>query len=189
VIIQLRGTSGSGKSTLMKALMKGMGPWTPFYEDGRKKPLFYYNAQDWVVLGHYESACGGCDTIGSAAEVYTLWSKLAGGTFNGNPRNFLMEGLLLSEDVKWTTEMDRTDVVRAMFLATDVEVCINQIKKRRSEVGNAKPLNENNTRNRVPVITRAQVRLVEAGVICRRAVYLHAFGIVRSWINNSPTAE
>lgn len=176
MIIQIRGTSGSGKSTVMRQVMERTGPWSPEYVSGRKKPLYcrsVWQGLKLVVLGHYESPCGGCDTIGSARAVFELIDII-------HPYDVVLsEGLLLSEDVKWTCQMAG---VRPLFLTTDVERCIEQIKGRREEVGNSKPLSEKNTRNRVAVIERARNRLLEAGIDCRRASPEQAGRLILSWL-------
>lgn len=162
MIIQIRGTSGSGKTTVMRQLMAKYGPWKAVtgsesgladYEK-RKKPLYYESRENnLVVLGHYESTCGGCDNIGSARAVAEL---IHSGEFSWYPR-ILCEGLLLSEDVKWSKEMD--DLV-AVFLTTPLDRCLRQVAQRRQEAGNDEPLNPKNTENRVAVIERARQRLL-----------------------------
>lgn len=167
MIIQIRGTSGSGKSTAMRAVMDRIGgPWKPVKVDGRKRPLYYQLAKASpriLILGHYESACGGCDTIGSAAKVYDLTRELT--RLTRPPFVILQEGLLLSEDVKWTLQMPD---VHTLFLTTPLDRCLSQIKGRRAEAGNDKPLDESNTTHRVKVIERARRRLVEAGTVAVR---------------------
>ncbi len=142
-----------------------MGDWQAVRVGGRKRPLYYYSSSDWpdtVVLGHYESPCGGCDTVGSAAAVYELTTRLLA---ERPGVNVLQEGLLLSEDVKWTAEMP--DVV-CLFLVTDLDQCLDNIKARRAAAGNGKELKPDNTANRVRTIERARGKLVSAGVDCRR---------------------
>ncbi len=117
------------------------------------------------MLGHYESPCGGCDTIGSARAVYDLIQEVKA----KHPGvNILCEGLLLSEDSLWTREMAKTDKVTAIFLTTKTDECLTRIKGRREAAGNAKELNPFNTVNRVAVIEKSRVKLVEAGIDCRR---------------------
>lgn len=179
MIIQIRGTSGSGKTWVMNQFMYWY-QWDSRLVAGRKKPLFYeteIQGKAVAVLGHYESACGGCDNIGSAAAVYDLIQKIQ--------QEFdviVCEGLLLSEDVKWTCQMQD---VKVLFLSTGIETCISQVKSRRLEAGNAKPLNEFNTRNRVEVIERARTRLVEAGVHCVRSSATQAVNIIHRWIKDA----
>lgn len=176
MIIQIRGTSGSGKTTAMRTVMEtitGKSPmdgWKQVMREGRKKPIAYWR-NGLYVLGHYESACGGCDNVGSAAKVFDEIAALGIATQVGvKSENILAEGLLLSEDFKWTNLLGQMGHdVRVYFLTTDVETCLQQIRLRRELAGNTKPLNENNTRNRVARIESARIRLTEAGnVTCRR---------------------
>lgn len=167
-IIQIRGTSGSGKSTVMHNILKAMSDTfnkEEVFREGRKKPLYYQfdDEQRTIVLGHYEAACGGCDTIGSAKAVYEL---ILGLYSSGNPCKLLLcEGLLLSEDTKWTLRLkEEGHSVKVMFLTTPIENCLERIVSRRSEVGNFKPLNPDNTTNRFKVIERAYYKLKDAGV-------------------------
>lgn len=179
MIIQIRGTSGSGKSTVMRKVMDSIGDWNREMTEGRKKPLYYLSYSEWpltAVLGHYESACGGCDTIGSAAAVYSLIESVQ--EFR-NPVHVLCEGLLLSEDVKWTSQMKD---VRCVFLTTPLETCLKQIESRRTEAGNDKPLNPSNTSNRVATIERARVKLTDLGVFCRRCSADQAPRVILDWL-------
>lgn len=165
-VIQIRGTSGSGKSTAIRRFMdlvaeRTAAPWVPHHEEGRKKPLYYRHLPTRLaVLGHYESVCGGCDTIGSAREVYELIQSLP-----SRIQHVICEGLLLSEDTKWTSQL--TDVY-VLFLTTPVETCLAQIEDRRAAKGNDKPLNPDNTVNRVATIERARLKLENLGVRIRR---------------------
>lgn len=166
MIINIRGTSGSGKSTVMRRVMDLMGDWQAVHKTGRKQPLYYRSASEWpptVVLGHYESPCGGCDTIGSARAVFELIQNLRTDPLFDS--HVLCEGLLLSEDVKWFSQLPD---LKVLFLVTPLDVCLQQIKKRRREAGNEKALNPSNTTNRIAVIERARVKLIGSGIDCRR---------------------
>lgn len=181
MIIQIRGTSGSGKSTAMKKIMTPAylslpTIWEPVYREGRKKPL-YYRQDNTVVLGHYESPCGGVDTIGSARAYRELI-----GTLSVDIEHIFGEGLLLSEDVKWTTELSSSYEVRVVFLTTPLGRCLDNIRKRRAEVGNEKELNVTNTENRVGVIERARLKLISNGVPCYRASANQAPGMILKWL-------
>lgn len=181
MIIQIRGTSGSGKTWVMKSLLAKLKPFDSCSIYGRKKPLFYRNDSGVTILGHYDSACGGCDNIGSAAAVATLIKELEEGVYTVIPTVIICEGLLLSEDSKWTSQMKD---VRVIYLTTPVDRCITQILQRRAAAGNDKPLNESNTRNRVSVIERSRVKLIEKGVHCVRCTSYQASGIVERWIKD-----
>lgn len=180
MICQVRGTSGSGKSWVMREVMKGLGEYETQYITGRKQPFDYFFNGLIYVLGHYESPCGGCDTIGSAGKVYEVVKRFFEGP--DNARHVLCEGLLLSEDTKWTLQMPAISEVRVIFLNTDLDTCLAQIEKRRKAVGSEKPLNPKNTANRVATIERARVRLTEAGIYCRRASASQAPGLILDWL-------
>lgn len=158
MIVQIRGTGGSGKTTVMRAVMEPFKPWEPHYIEGRRKP-YYYTHGGLSVVGHYESVCGGCDNIGSAPKCYealqTVKNKLV-----------LAEGMLLSEDVKWTLQLD--DEVRAYFLPYTLETCLDRIRRRRREAGNDKPLSTKLTTQRYYTVNRAYIRLKKAGVWVKR---------------------
>jgi len=183
MIIQLRGTSGSGKSTAVRRIMEGFvagsnARFDPVYVAKRKQPLYYEYGEEpetrVIVLGHYESPCGGCDTIGSAREVFELIESI-----QCKARFVICEGLLLSEDTKWSVQLKN---LRVLFLTTPIERCLAQIKSRRAEAGNEKELDPRNTVNRVATIERARGKLLEAGVDCRRCSPEQAPKIVLSWL-------
>lgn len=172
MIIQIRGTSGSGKTWVMREVMNRLNYLKPVYVPTwagkkRRQPLYYYSGTDRVaVLGHYESTCGGCDNVGSARHVFELIEKVRESEEAvGGDCSIVCEGLLLSEDSKWSSQL--VDL-HAFFLATPVEKCLEQIRMRRLEAGNSKPLKEDNTRNRVAVIERARIKLIDSGAVCRR---------------------
>ena len=185
-VIQIRGTSGSGKTWVMKSLLTALGPFKEVFTEGRRNPLFYLNSSSTAILGAYRSACGGCDNIGSAAAVAELIQNLQEGVYSEKPGVIICEGLLLSEDSKWTLQMND---VRIIYLVTPVETCIQQILNRRAEAGNDKPLNESNTRNRVRVIERSRTKLLEKGIICRRCTSKQAPEIILNWIKESNCAK
>lgn len=164
MIIQLRGTSGSGKTTVMRSIKHWYAPvWNPIYREGRKQPE-YYLKDNAVILGHYEATCGGCDNIGSARAVYELIHGIA----RPDIHVILCEGLLLSEDTKWTIQNKHMNT-QVIFLTTPIETCLERVKQRRRQAGNEKPLNEKNTINRVATIERARRKLIDNGVKCYRA--------------------
>jgi hypothetical protein len=108
-----------------------------------------------------------------------------------SPRVVLAEGLLLSEDVKHTVSLGD---VRVIFLTTSTDQCLIQVKSRRLEVGDTRPLdsekaNGNPTAQqrlvrRDQTIERARVRLLEEGIICRRLSANQAVGIVQGWLDH-----
>lgn len=165
----------------MREVMGSYPAWVPSFRPDRKKPLLYRSGS-LVVLGHYESPCGGCDTVGSARAVYDL---IQSERLLEISDVVLCEGLLLSEDTKWTTQLAETHEVRVVFLTTGLEECLTRIKGRRGAVGNDKPLSPDNTANRVAVIERARRKLAASGILVRRASSEQAPGLVRNWIGQA----
>jgi hypothetical protein len=176
VIIQVRGTSGSGKTTAVRGFMKGFA-WNPGYVLGRKRPLYYtcgdYPGPTLGVLGHYETPTGGCDSIGSAREAFEAVAKV-------RFHHLIMEGLLLSEDTKWTMKLAEEHSVRCLFLVTPIEECLERIAGRRKEVGrDENGFNPKKSTDRARLIERMRVKLVAAGVDCRRCTSEQAPGLIR----------
>lgn len=180
MIIQIRGTSGSGKTYVMRKVREGLGAPEPRFVPGRKKPECYRYLGSVYVLGHYESTCGGCDNIGSARAVYELTKKLIDGPERA--KVVIQEGLLLSEDTKWSQQLSN---LRVVFLTTPLDTCLEQVTQRRIAAGNDKPLNPANTTNRVAVIERARRKLLELGIECRRCSSNQAPGIILNWIKRA----
>lgn len=170
MIIQVRGTSGSGKSWVVHELMRRI-EFTPvrirnWGGRNRKIPLFYTaNNDNIIICGNYGTVCGGCDSIGSARYVFNLYTMLKA----WYPEAVIIsEGLLLSEDVKWTTEAHRRGWNPVVYyLNTKADECIERINERRKAAGRDPLENELNTRARIEVIDRSKVKLRKAGVELR----------------------
>lgn len=138
-IIQIRGTSGSGKSTLMREVMSRypesvpcmVRPGETFLGKPRKQP-YGYNLTGpggrLFVPGHYETACGGCDTIASLDEIYRLVGDAADAG-----SDVLFEGLLISPEQRRTLELHQRFPGQVHIIALDVPLaeCTASIYKRR----------------------------------------------------------
>lgn len=160
MLLNIRGTSGSGKTYIVRELMKYYPRIAPVFNndrtdviqyDGqyrlpkaRKQPLLYSMNRDdgppAILLGHYEGACGGCDTISSLDTIFGLAREAAEA---GN--DVIFEGLLVS------AEFNRSDALFGDFphtvlrLATPMEQCVASIQSRRDARGDERPLNPKNT--------------------------------------------
>lgn len=192
VIVNLRGTSGSGKSTLIKAIMAMCTDITPVKVEGRKQPLGYvmaYTAADGqrslFIPGHYESACGGCDTVskfmpgvlktapvvasGKEPNSYHLTFGLVREYFAAG-YNVLFEGLLISGDVAHTTALFNEKLpVTVVAFDLPVELCISSVVARRAAKGNTEPFNEKNTREKHKLLGNCCKKLASKGVDVRKA--------------------
>lgn len=166
MIIQIRGTSGSGKTTLARAVMGLYAQKQPSYAPGRKQPLSYTltapgRERPLVVLGHYESACGGCDTISAGFE--TIFDLALAADRAGN--DVLFEGLLISNDTRRLIELcGQVEEHLIVVLDTPVEQCLANIRARRAARGNDKPLSEKNTRDKHAYQLKQTPKLAAAGV-------------------------
>jgi len=155
MLIKLHGTSGSGKSTVARHLMN-LGLTDPCDNGtrvvgiGLLRPLY--------ILGTYNSQCGGCDTLTAGQQIELIH-------FYAPRGHVFYEGLLGSEyygKLGVASEPYGNRHVFA-FLDTPIELCIERVKARRLAKGNAKPLNEENTRNRVRKIETLKRKLYQQG--------------------------
>ena len=144
MIIQLRGTSGSGKSTIVRKVM-GHYPTTPYYKQDRKQPIGYLGVREdgrslWVV-GHYETACGGCDTIASLDEVYDEIRKA-----DTKGYNVLYEGIMASGEYRRCADLykEKRDI-RVIALDVPIALCLDGVQERRRARKNDKPLDPSRT--------------------------------------------
>jgi hypothetical protein len=184
LIINIRGTSGSGKSTVVRAALKLYPHVTPCMQLGRKRPVGYiaehllpdgatrYDAP-WpelrarqpglAVVGHYDTACGGCDTIPKMEMISNLVRE-----FHGRGFHVLYEGLLISPDCKWIKAMREDGLpVHVLALDTPLHVCLASINdRRRARKPEATDVNPKNTESKWNQVRSSMVRLVDLGIPC-----------------------
>jgi hypothetical protein len=178
VIINLRGTSGSGKSHIVREIMASVGGKDAFVrikEDGRKQPLGYLSPPytSWApqngnihsgqlfIPGHYETACGGCDTIHGNDRIFELVRMAA-----GEGHDVLFEGLILSVEFNRTLALwtDRFPL-KVMAVNIPLDQCLESIMtRRRIKNPDAKDVNPYNTTNKHKQTIRSMERLQQAGV-------------------------
>lgn len=175
MIINIRGTSGSGKTTLVRTVMSWYAHKQPVFISGRKQPIYYklwlaqagdttFTCQpDLIVLGHYESACGGCDTIASTDMMFNLVMEA-----QQLAQHVLFEGLLISADVNRVTELHQVygnEGLEVMAIELPLEQCIASVNKRRWAKDPTKPtVNPKNTESKWKGVVQSMVRLEQAGV-------------------------
>lgn len=163
-IVTIRSTSGGGKSHLARSIMALFIDRAPQHIPGRKQPLWYrfshpHNGQPLAVIGHYESACGGCDTITDVASIFELIPKLVAEGYD-----ILYEGLMLAGDVtriRGLSELPEAPEVHAIYLDTPIEVCLASINERRRARGKMEPVPEKNTRAKYRGVTLSRERLAK----------------------------
>jgi len=136
MILQIRGTSGSGKTTLVKNIMQlYKKPFRKVYREGRKQPLYYVLEHPIVglpslaVIGQYETVCGGCDTITVPGQSYKIiFDAIQRNVDEGN--DILFEGLLVSGDLAWSTQLKQHCYIN-ILLDVPVEECLASVNERR----------------------------------------------------------
>ena len=145
MILQIRGVNGSGKSTLVRNWMhQSKIKWVKRYTHGRSKPWYYSDPDGKIaVLGHYEGLdCGGCDTLSGGANVAVALVHQIPYAHPGI-RHIICEGILLSEDERWTTELHQIctgetennsplkgNEVRVMFIRASCQWCVDNVFRR-----------------------------------------------------------
>lgn len=138
MIINIRGTSGSGKSTLVRSLRAlYLGPTLTYHEPGRKQPLGYVHHRSAEqepcgpplgIVGHYETDCGGCDTISKMERIFDLALQA-----HVRGMDVVFEGLLISADVNRTAVLHQQVGGQLFVLALDIpiEECLDSVNARR----------------------------------------------------------
>lgn len=167
-IIQVRGTSGSGKSTVVREIMKRYKPGRgKFYRQGRKQPLGYtlinpqLGRRNLVIVGHYETACGGCDTLPSYDDSIGIVREA-----HANGYDVLFEGLLISGEVQRCAKLHADGLpFHVIGLEVPLDVCLDSVNQRRWAKNPDKPgVNPRNTEAKYKTVQGAMRKLAEAGV-------------------------
>lgn len=176
MIIQLRGTNGSGKSTIVRRVMERF-IMNPSKIVGRRQPIGYFstdpNKPPLFVPGHYETDCGGCDTIASLDTVYEQVTNAHVAGYN-----VLYEGIMASGEYRRCVDLFK-QVPEMIVLALDVplEQCVADILERRAQSGrNYKPFNKERTKRR----TREVRSMME---------YLRINKVPNRWVNRDEALQ
>lgn len=170
MIINIRGTSGSGKSTLMRAIMALYDKREAVHAPDRKQPLYYVCTKEGhkplTVLGHYETDCGGCDTISGLDLIFELAARQA------QEGDVLFEGLLVSAEVARTIKLFKEHEGAVVHIDIPLQQCLDSVNGRRFAKAerNGKPqpspVNPVNTESKWKGTRRSVERLREAGIYC-----------------------
>lgn len=186
MIVNIRGTSGSGKTTAVKqGLLEQFRPdqrfkWVPKWDQipeehrperlKRKQPWGYHLIPDRpgksiVVIGHYETACGGTDTISKMDTIFSMvrQAHLKSGC------HVVFEGLLLSADFNRTYALHQ-DGLPLVVLGMDVplDVCLDSVNARRwAKNPDKPPVNPKNTESKYKGTKNTMKKLQDHGVDAR----------------------
>lgn len=165
MIIKLLGTSGSGKSTLIRKVVEHYPDHEDRFVEGRKQPLYTYhydkNNDDrrvLVVPGHYNSPCGGCDTINDMDEIFRIVRDAADDEFD-----VLMEGLIVSTETKRTRKLVEDNYpFLCVHMDLDLQLCVDSVNLRRKAKNPDKPnVNPRNTELKHKTLKRVMEKFRE----------------------------
>jgi ABC-type dipeptide/oligopeptide/nickel transport system ATPase component len=182
VAINIRGTSGAGKSHLVRSIMALYDTAEPTYTEGRKKPYYtHLSHRDMAVPqlcvpGHYETPCGGCDTIKTGQEVWAivLRSIEAG-------HNCLFEGIMPQDwKIERVEQLAGLTELHIIQLNTPIELCLEAVRGRRAARGNEKPLSPKNTVSRARNVEARIRELRRRGIACHTVDRDGAFALCRT---------
>lgn len=137
MILNIRGASGSGKSTLARhvmdaALRRAGGRCVLEFADGRRRPVGYRyttSKRSLVVLGHYEIANGGMDTV-ELDEGYRMIREWAGAGWD-----VLYEGKTLRDRASSVIDLSHYWPTRVLHLTTPLDECVRRIRQRVGPTG------------------------------------------------------
>jgi hypothetical protein len=129
-VIGVRGTNGSGKTYVVRKVMELTDAY--FQRKVKLNNGVLINVYDnYVVLGSYDRACGGCDTIKTPSLVWESILECA------EHRNVLFEGVIVGnvyqptiDLVEKLSEIDATYI--PICLDTSLEQAIANVNHRRS---------------------------------------------------------
>lgn len=179
-VINIRGTSGSGKSTLVRRIVELFDEKEPVFVPDRKQPLYYTLRKEGMcplaLIGHYETACGGCDTIPSMDRIYEVIRLRLGEGFS-----VLYEGLLISAEVNRAVQLhaDGFDL-SVVELQTPLDLCVESVNQRRWAKTPDKPgVNPKNTSAKFKQTQATCRKLEAAGVRVFRADRDEAFNVIK----------
>lgn len=133
MVIQIRGTSGSGKTYIIYRLMSKYK--FKSINQGSSIVGYYCKELNLFIVGKYETACGGCDSINTQDEIC---NRILKATKRG--WNVLFEGLICSHIAKRYAELYfrlQKNNIESMFifLNTPFDTCVENINIRREKAG------------------------------------------------------
>jgi hypothetical protein len=111
------------------------------------------------IVGHYETACGGCDTIDGFDYIYDIVNKMA-----DLGRDVVFEGLLINSDVRRLIELGQKYPLHVVELNTSIETCLESVNQRRRERGVEEGVNPRNTIEKKRLCDKLRSRIEEANI-------------------------
>lgn len=136
----------------------------PLHEPGRRQPIGYWlidpDHPKLFVVGHYETACGGCDTVNGMEVIYGLIEDAV----LLERADVIFEGLIVASDVTRCIGLDDYANLLVVELNTSLEVCVAGIQARRDARGDDRPLSTKNTEAKMKQLIPQRKRFLDAKV-------------------------
>ena len=151
-VIKLGGVNGSGKTTIAREVIKlaNATPTRRALASGKPTTVYIgeYSGLRVCVLGSYENACGGMDTISNKDDRFDLVKAVA--QSKGCDIVFF-EGLITGKTYGALGELSEQHVNKGKavwlyaFMDTAFDECVARVLKRRLEAGNTAPFDPQRT--------------------------------------------
>lgn len=151
-VIKLGGCNGSGKTSAAKAILEITDAQPRKWRGTRKSPNYYhgdYEGHEVLILGSYETACGGMDTISDKHERLDFIKWAVRTAANGGIVFFegLMTGKTYGAIGEYSDHTFHKDQARWLyaFMDTPFDVCVQRVLQRRAAAGNDAPFDPERT--------------------------------------------
>lgn len=141
-VIKLGGCNGSGKTSVAKAVMALTDALPATWKGTRKSPNHYvgnFQGHEVLILGSYESVCGGMDTISDKEERFKMveWAVKSA----AKDSIIFFEGLMTGKTYGALGALSEKHAGKGTpwlyaFMDTPFEVCVERVLARRQAAGN-----------------------------------------------------
>lgn len=192
---QLRGTNGSGKTRVARYLLEESKA-KPILHLGRKVRAYKGELDGYplFILGSYETACGGCDTIPSVQEVADLLrlfmtnsNDLDYFTPSDEPGTVFFEGLMISHMLGTVGEcqsrLGKSHNVLA-FLDTPLDKCIEHVMTRRMLRKDTRPFDPKNVVKDHPRVHQSRLNAIQQNYVTVDVPWQDSCNTVREQIKS-----
>jgi hypothetical protein len=179
-VINLRGTNCSGKSSAIRSIMEEVGIAHELKHPVPGKACGYRLNSGLMVIGRYETACGGCDTIhrfSEIADAVVLHSQSSSVLFEG----FLWSGIFKSSHELALHLQGQAKIIFGM-MDTPLQTCIRRVHERRGAAGNHKPFDPANLIAKHRSVIKAHVKLELAGWDTRLVCHQDPLASISQWL-------
>lgn len=159
-VINIRGCNGSGKSTAVVRLMKRLGVKKKLRDSAGKVWAYKLRSEPpTYVLGRYETACGGCDTIKTLDLVCArVWHLQQFG-------NVVFEGVIISTVGQRWVDLAHDCQSKFIFgiLDTPLKRCIRRVYRRREKKGTGGTFKKKLVSDKYKVVHHGSRDILKAG--------------------------